>query len=224
MAVTLNTQLEQLMFSSAIPDLVLTTSDDNEAEIILRCPDMTIFSATHFPYSRRITIHDLRSVVELYMRERNLTLDEFELLAVHNGTQQTLATFKVVYLEHHFDGDIGEFLRNNFLTTQSAKLTSRLATEYLYFFAAAGEDWAYIWENQYHPRLGQTDMLLTGFLKQGTGYARFEERHRQRAYSEEELRTALESCGFGDIQVYEAFTRNTPAETAERLQFTARKE
>ena len=91
-------------------------------------------------------------------------------------------------------------------------------------FAATGADWAYIWENQYHPRLDQVDMLLTGFLKQGTGYARFEERHRQRAYSEEELRTALESCGFGDIQVYEAFTRNTPAETAERLQFTARKE
>ena len=131
---------QNLLFSSAIPDLVLTTSDDNEAEIILRCPDMTIFSAVHFPYSRRITIHDLRSVVELYMRERNLTLDEFELLAVHGGTQQTLATFKVVYLEHHFDGDIEEFLRNNFLTTQSAKLTSRLATEYLYFFAAAGED------------------------------------------------------------------------------------
>ena len=140
MAVTLNTTIGNLLFSSAIPDLVLTTSDDNEAEVILRCPDMAIFSAVHFPYSRSITIHDLRSVVELYMRERNLTLDEFELLAVHNGTQQTLATFKVVYLEHHFDGDIEEFLRNNFLTTQSAKLTSRLATEYLYFFAAAGED------------------------------------------------------------------------------------
>lgn len=140
MAVTLNTTIGNLLFSSAIPDLALTTSDDSEAEIILRCPDMEIFSAVHFPYSRGITIHDLRSVVELYMRERNLTLDEFELLAVHNGTQQTLATFKVVYLEHHFDGDIEEFLRNNFLTTQSAKLTSRLATEYLYFFAAAGED------------------------------------------------------------------------------------
>ena len=138
MAVTLNTTIGNLLFSSAIPDLVLTTSDDNEAEIILRCPDMTIFSAVHFPYSRRITIHDLRSVVELYMRERNLTLDEFELLAVHNGTQQTLAGFKVVYLEHHFDGDIEEFLRNNFLTTMSAKLTSPKATEFLHFFIEAG--------------------------------------------------------------------------------------
>ena len=91
-------------------------------------------------------------------------------------------------------------------------------------FAATGADWAYIWENQYHPRLGQVDMLLTGFLKQGQNYARFEERHRQRAYTETELRDALERCGFGDIQIYEAFGRSTPTPTAERLQFTARKE
>ena len=31
MSVTLNSQLEELMFSSQIPDLDLTTSDDNEA-------------------------------------------------------------------------------------------------------------------------------------------------------------------------------------------------
>ncbi len=91
-------------------------------------------------------------------------------------------------------------------------------------FAAAGDDWAYIWENTYHPRLDRVDMLLTGFLKQGTRYARFEERHSQRAYTEEELRTALVSSGFGDIQTYEAFTRSAPGATAERLQFTARKE
>ena len=91
-------------------------------------------------------------------------------------------------------------------------------------FAATGEDWAYIWENTYHPRLDRVDMLLTGFLKQGAGYARFEEHHCQRAYTEEELRTALKSCGFGDIQVYGAFTRDAPSPTAERLQFTARKE
>ena len=65
MAVTLNTTIGNILFSSAIPDLSLTTSDDSEAEIILRSPDLTIFSAVHFPYSRGITIHDLRSVVEL---------------------------------------------------------------------------------------------------------------------------------------------------------------
>lgn len=91
-------------------------------------------------------------------------------------------------------------------------------------FAATGADWAYIWENTYHPRLARVDMALTGFLKQGTGYARFQEHHSQRSYTEEELRAALESCGFQDIQVYEAFTREAPSATVERLQFVARKE
>ena len=91
-------------------------------------------------------------------------------------------------------------------------------------FAAVGEDWAYIWENTYHPRLARVDMLLTGFLKQSAGYARFEERHTQRAFTEAELRASLKNCGFEDIRVFEAFTGNAPSETAERLQFTARKE
>lgn len=139
MAVTLQTPLDTLMFSSSFPDLALSTSDNNEAEIILRSPDYEIFSAVHFPYNRGIVIHDLRSVIEMYMRDRNLTLDEFELLAVHNGSQQILATFKIVYLEHSFSGDIAEFLRNNFLTTQSAKLTTPTATEFLNFYIAAGD-------------------------------------------------------------------------------------
>ncbi len=108
-----------------------------------------------------------------------------------------------------------------FDVSSAYKLSNILANN---TFAATGEDWAYIWENQYHPRLDRVDMMLTGFLKQGRGYARFEERHSQRAYTEEELRSALTSCGFGDIQVYEAFGRSEPVAASERLQFTARKE
>ena len=44
MAVTLETELQSLMFSSQIPDIVITTSDDNEVEVCLDCRDHTIFS------------------------------------------------------------------------------------------------------------------------------------------------------------------------------------
>ncbi len=108
-----------------------------------------------------------------------------------------------------------------FDVSSAYKLSTILANN---TFAATGEDWAYIWENTYHPRLARVDMLLTGFLKQGQGYARFEEHHSQRAYTEAELRDALESCGFGGSTVYEAFTKGTPTPTSERLQFIARKE
>ena len=138
MAATLNTRLDALMFSSQVPDISISVTDDNEAEIMLDVPDMTIFSAVHFPYGHNITIHDLRSVIEYYLRDRDISLDEFALRVKHNGATQTLATFKVLYLEQHFTGDIGEFLRNNFLTTMAGKLTSPMATEFLHFFIAAG--------------------------------------------------------------------------------------
>ena len=137
MAVTLETELQSLMFSSQIPDIVITTSDDNEVEVCLDCRDHTIFSALHFPYGRNVKIHDLRSVVEYYLRDRNTSIDDFQLRAASGGTSQLLATFQVLYLEQHFTGDIGEFLRNNFLTTMAAKLTSPKATEFLHFFIEA---------------------------------------------------------------------------------------
>ena len=138
MAATLNTRLDALMFSSQVPDISISVTDDNEAEIMLDVPDMTIFSAVHFPYGHNITIHDRRSVIEYYLRDRDISLDEFALRVKHNGATQTLATFSVLYLEQHFTGDIGEFLRNNFLTTMAGKLTSPMATEFLHFFIAAG--------------------------------------------------------------------------------------
>ena len=58
MSVTLNTQLEELMFSSQIPDLDLTTSDDNEAVVSIVSVGATVFSATHIPYRRNIIVHD----------------------------------------------------------------------------------------------------------------------------------------------------------------------
>ena len=137
MAATLNTRLDALMFSSQVPDISISVTDDNEAEIMLDVPDMTIFSAVHFPYGHNITIHDLRSVIEYYLRDRNTSIEDFQLRAVTGGTCQLLATFQVLYLEQHFTGDIGEFLRNNFLTTMAAKLTSPKATEFLHFFIEA---------------------------------------------------------------------------------------
>lgn len=53
MSVTLNTQLENLMFSSQIPDLDLTTSDDNEAVVSIVSGGATVFSATHIPYQMK---------------------------------------------------------------------------------------------------------------------------------------------------------------------------
>ena len=135
--VTLQTQIPQLLFSSQFPDLAFATSDDSEAAVSLHAGNTEIFQATHIPYGRVINVHDLRSVIEYYMRQHNLTLEAFQLRVTHIQTTAVAASFKVVYLEQHFTGDTAEFLRNNFLTTMAGKLMSPKTTEYLHFFSEA---------------------------------------------------------------------------------------
>ena len=50
MSVTLNNQLEELMFSSRIPDFDLTTSDNNKVVVSIVSGGAMVFSATHIPY------------------------------------------------------------------------------------------------------------------------------------------------------------------------------
>ena len=137
--ITLSTQIPQLLFSSAIPDLAINTDGDGEVEIALTSDGSEVFSASYFPYNRQIKVFDLRSVVEMYMRENDSSLMDFAISATASSVTHQLCLFKVVYLEHRFDGDIAEFLRNNFLTNTSSKRTSEKAVEHLHFFLDAGE-------------------------------------------------------------------------------------
>ncbi len=138
MAINLSTQIPQLLFSSAIPDLAINTDGDGEVEIALTSAGNTVFTASHFPYNRQVKVYDLRSVVEYYMRSQGSSLMDFAITADDGSGAHLLCSFKVIYLEHRFDGDIAVFLRNNFLTTMAGKLTSPDATEFLHFFIAAG--------------------------------------------------------------------------------------
>ena len=79
------------MFTSQIPDIDLTTSDDNEAVVMIVSGGTSVFSATHIPFAKSITVHDIRSVIEYYMRQGNHALRGFELRVKHNGAFQSLA-------------------------------------------------------------------------------------------------------------------------------------
>ena len=139
MAITLSTQIPALLFSSAIPDLAIATDTDGEVEIALTSAGAVVFAASHFPYNRQIKVFDLRSVVEMYMRENNSAMNDFTVTATANNVTHQLCSFKVIYLEHRFDGDIEEFLRNNFLTNTSSKMTSESALERLTLYLDAGQ-------------------------------------------------------------------------------------
>jgi SAM-dependent methyltransferase len=91
-------------------------------------------------------------------------------------------------------------------------------------FGEDREDCTYLWQNYYDPKSRLLEMRLAFFTPDGKGaYQRFDERHVQRAHTREEMIAALDRAGFAVIGVYDAFTKNAPTETGERIQFVAKK-
>lgn len=85
------------------------------------------------------------------------------------------------------------------------------------------EEGSFIWENEYDQESHINEYALTLFLRQENGlYEKSEEIHYQRAYSLEEIEKALADAGLELLKVYDAYTRNKPQKTSERLTFVAR--
>ena len=92
------------------------------------------------------------------------------------------------------------------------------------FFGEERDDVAYIWSNSLDADAHTVDMDLTFFVRQENGlYKRFEEKHRQRAHSAEEICSVLEECGFEDIRVYGNMIYEAPREDDVRIHFTAKR-
>ena len=85
-------------------------------------------------------------------------------------------------------------------------------------------DCAYLCQNSYDKKRRLLQMDLSIFVRGEDGsYRREEETHFLRAYETAELETRLSACGFESIQIFEAFTMNTPHDDSERIQFCARR-
>ncbi len=85
-------------------------------------------------------------------------------------------------------------------------------------FAENREDCSFIWENTYDAVTGLNEYALTLFLRGEDGrYERFEEFHYQRAYTVETVKKAAAEAGMDLIAVYDAFTRDAPSDTCERV-------
>ena len=82
---------------------------------------------------------------------------------------------------------------------------------------------SFIWENSYFPdkRLNQYD--LTIFAKdEDERYTKFEETHLQRAYTVDEIKSALDEAGMTFVDSFGAFTKAPVTDTDERIYIIAR--
>jgi SAM-dependent methyltransferase len=67
-------------------------------------------------------------------------------------------------------------------------------------------DFAYVWRNRYDAASRQIRFLITLFTKDGDGFARHEEHHVQRWFTEDELNAAAVAHGFSVQEVTEDYT------------------
>lgn len=79
--VNLNTSIPPVVFSSGIPPEIILSTDLNTVGIVVidAYKNKTFFTTDLDSYDGDVTLFDLRSVVEEYMRENNLTFMNVKL-------------------------------------------------------------------------------------------------------------------------------------------------
>ena len=91
-------------------------------------------------------------------------------------------------------------------------------------FAEDREESGFIWENYYdeEDEINQYDLSL--YVREEDGrYRKYEETQLQRAYRLERVEELIRESGLELLHVYDAFTKNLPAEDSERIYFVCRR-
>lgn len=105
-----------------------------------------------------------------------------------------------------------------------------LNTEYKYreilaqsTIAEDREESSFIWDNDYDETERINEYDLTLFIKEdGDLYRKYRETHFQRAYTVDEAAAAAKEAGMEFVAAYDAFTREAPGETSERIYIIVR--
>lgn len=86
------------------------------------------------------------------------------------------------------------------------------------------EECSFIWNNYYYEEEKINEYELSLFIREEDSdlYRKFQETHFQRAYDLKTIKELIEESGLEHITAYDAFTRNAPTETSERIYVIAR--
>ena len=87
------------------------------------------------------------------------------------------------------------------------------------------QECSFIWDNYYDDREKLNEYELTLFVKCEGGtdlYRKYQEIHYQKAYTLEQIRRLVEASGLKFVAAYDAYTKNSPSDTSERICVVAR--
>ena len=92
------------------------------------------------------------------------------------------------------------------------------------------ETCSFIWDNYYYEEERINEYELSLFIREEEQdrdgyemYRRYQETHYQRAYTLEEMQELLEAAGMRFLAAYDAFTKERPTDTSERIYVIAGK-
>ncbi len=87
------------------------------------------------------------------------------------------------------------------------------------------DECSFIWDNYYYEDEEMNEYELTLFIQEkGNLYRKFEEVHLQRAYTLEQMIRLVKKSGLKFVTAYDAFTREQPTDTSERIYMVAREQ
>ena len=81
----------------------------------------------------------------------------------------------------------------------------------------------YIWENNYRRSTKICDFYLTFFVKTGESYKKFEEIHREKAYTIKELKNMISLSGLELLSISDELTFEKPKAKSKRLFFVCKR-
>lgn len=89
------------------------------------------------------------------------------------------------------------------------------------------EECSFIWDNYYYEdeKINEYDLSLFIETEEDSGlYRKYEETHYQRAYTLDEMKELIQKSGLEFVTAYDAFTKNAPTDTSERIYVIAREQ
>lgn len=86
------------------------------------------------------------------------------------------------------------------------------------------EECSFIWDNYYYEEERINEYELSLFIREGDSdcYRKYQETHFQKAYELKEIKRLIEISGMEYITAYDAFTREAPTITSERIYVIAK--
>ena len=80
------------------------------------------------------------------------------------------------------------------------------------------------WQNEFDKKRKVCEFYLTFFMREKDNYVRFDEQHEERAYSVEEIKSAVENSGMRLLGVYDNLSFGKISKNSERIFFVAQEQ